>query len=58
MGGGGGGEEGGGYEQKSSHIVYTRHTVTTSYTEPYSLMKIFLTVFKTKGTVALTIKGR
>ena len=30
----------------------------TSSTEPYSLMKIFQTVFKIEGTVALTIKGR
>ena len=50
VGGGGGcgwvGGEGGGYEHKSRHILYTRHTVTTSSTEPCSLMKIFLTVFK------------
>ena len=70
MGGGGGGGGGGekkmfffcilvgGYEHNSCHILYTRHIVTTSSTEPYSLMKIFLTVFKIKGIVALTIKGK
>ena len=47
-----------GYEHKSRHILYTRHIVTTSSTEPYSLMKIFLTVFQMEGIVALTIKGR
>ena len=55
-GGGGGGEEG--YEHNRCHILYTRHTVTTSSTEPYHLMKIFLTVFKIEGIVALTIQGR
>ena len=45
-------------EHNSRHIFYTRHIVTTSSTEPYSFMKIFLTVFKIEGTVALTIKGR
>ena len=50
LGGGGGG--GGG------HILYTRHIVMPSSTEPYSLMKIFLEVFKIEGTAALTIKGR
>ena len=60
-GGGGGGTGcwvGGGYEQKSRHILYTRHIVTTSSTESYSLMKIFLTVFKIEGIEALTIKER
>ena len=57
-GGGGGSAEVGGYEHKSRTILYTRHIVTTSSTEPYSLMKIFLTVFKNKGIAALTIKGR
>ena len=52
-----GGGGGGGYEHKSRHILSTRHIVTTS-TEPYSLMKIFLTVFQMEGIVALTIKGR
>ena len=47
-----------GYEYKSRRIFYTRHIVTNSSTEPYSLMKIFLTVFKIEGIVALTIKGR
>ena len=59
--GGGGGcwEEGGSYdEHKSRYILYTRHIVTTSSTELYSLTKIFLTVFKIEGIVALTIKGR
>ena len=45
MGGGGGG-------------LYTRHIVTTSPTERYSLVKIFLAVFKIEGIVALTNKGR
>ena len=57
-GGGGGGGGGGRYKHKSCHILYTRHIVTASSTEPYSLMKIFLTVFKTEGIVALTIIGR
>ena len=46
------------YEHKSHHILYTRHIVAISSTEPYSLIKIFLTVFKIDGIVALTIKGR
>ena len=54
----GGGSEGGGYEHKSRHILYTRHIVTTSSTERSSLIKIFLTVFKIEGAVALTIKAR
>ena len=64
-GGGGGIFFGGGGEvenmntrDKSSHILYTRHIVTISSTEPYSLMKIFLMVFRTDGIVALTIKKR
>ena len=55
------GGRGGGYEHTRHHILYTRHIVTVSPTEPYSLMKIFLTVFKIEkieGIVALTIKGR
>ena len=58
MGGGGGGERR--YDHNSHHILYTRHIVMTSSssTEPYSLMKIFKTVFKIEGIVALTIKGR
>ena len=60
-GGGGGGGEGnvaGEYEHKCHHIFYTRHIVTTSSTELYySLVKIFLMVFKIEGIVALTIKG-
>ena len=36
----------------------TSTVVTTSSTERYSLLKIFLTVFKTDGIVALTIKGK
>ena len=46
------------YEHESRHILYTRHIITTTSTEPYSLMKIFLTLFKIEGIVALTIKGR
>ena len=42
----------------SPHISYTRHVVTISSTELYSLMKIFLTVFKIEGAVALIVKGR
>ena len=53
MGGGGGYE----YEHNSRHILYTRHIVTTSPTEQQSLMKIFLTVFKIEGIVAISIKG-
>ena len=34
------------------------HVVITSSTEPYSLMKISLAIFKTEGIVALTIKRR
>ena len=54
----GGGGRGEGYEHKSRHILYIRHIVTTSSTEPYSFMKIFLTEFKIEDIVALTIKGR
>ena len=43
-------------EHKSHHILYTRHTVTTSSTEPYRLMKIFLTVFEIEGIVALKLE--
>ena len=58
MGWGGGGGGGGGYEHKSRDILHIRHIVTTSSTDPYNLMKIFLTVFKIEGIVALTIKER
>ena len=59
VGAGGGGAEERRYEHMiASHILYTRHIVTTSSTEPYSPMKILLTVFKIEGIVALTIKGR
>ena len=53
--------EGGGRECMNTRAViffYARHTVTTSSTEPYSLLNIFLTVFKIERIVALTIKGR
>ena len=53
-----GGRGGQGYDYKSRYILYTRHIVMTSSTEPYSLMKIFLTVFKIEVIVALTIKGK
>ena len=43
---------------KRRHIVYTRHIAMTSSTEPYRLMKIFITIFKIEVIVALTIKGR
>ena len=57
-GGGGGGNEGD--MNTRAAIFYTQETniVMTSSTEPYSLMKIFLTVFKIESIVALTIKGR
>ena len=55
---GGGGVGGGGYVHKSHHILYTIHIVTTSSTEPYSNMKIFLTVSKKEGIVAFNIKRR
>ena len=42
----------------SPHIFYTLHIVTISVTELYSLMKIFLIVFKIVGIVALTKPGR
>ena len=57
-GGGGGGGGGGGVIKTRHHILYTRHIVTTFTIERYSLMKIFLTVFKIEGIVALAIKGR
>ena len=43
---------------RAAIFFYTRHIVTTSSTVPYSVMKVFLMVFKTEGIVALTIKGR
>ena len=54
----GGGGEGGGELNTRATIFYIRHTGTTSSTEPYRLIKIFLMVFKIEGIVALTIKGR
>ena len=72
--GGGGGGGGGGLRERGVaggvrgstltqeppyHIFfYTRHIGMTYSTEPYSLMKIFPSVFKIEGIVALTIKGR
>ena len=38
--------------------IHTIHIGTTSSTEPYSLMKMFLTVFKIDGIVTLTINRR
>ena len=55
MGGGGGGNMN---IEGSRHILYIRHIVTISSTEPYSLMKIFLMIFKPEGIVALTNKGK
>ena len=56
LGGGGGGlSVAWGYEHKSHPIFYTRHIVTASSTELYSLVKIFLMVFKIEGTVALKV---
>ena len=57
-GGGGGGGGGGEYEHRNRHILYIRHIVTISSTEPYSLMKIFQMIFKPEGIVALTNKGK
>ena len=37
---------------------YILYIVLTSSTELYILMKIFPTVFKNEGIVALTIKGK
>ena len=56
----GGGEEGGGGggDMNTKPPLQARHSVTTSSTEPYSLMKICLTVFKIECDVVLTIKGR
>ena len=45
-------------ERAAIFFFYTRHIGMTSSTEPYSLMKIFLTVFKIEGIAALTINGR
>ena len=36
-GGGGGGGVRGGYKHKRPHILYTRHIVMTSTTEPYTI---------------------
>ena len=64
VGGGGGGGRGGGrggeFEEEDMNtnatiFFYTRHTGMTSSTEPYSLMKIFLTVYKIGGIVPLTL---
>ena len=57
-GGGGRGAQEGGYEHKSHHLFYTRYIATTYSTKLYSLMKIFLMVFKIEGIVALIIKER
>ena len=57
LGGGGGGGGGGNEHEKEPHIFYTQHIVTISSTKLYSLMKIFLMVFKIEGIVALTIKA-
>ena len=57
-GGGGGGGEGGRVNEHKSHHIFLYKTYTISSTELYSLMKIFVTVFKMEGIVALTIKGR
>ena len=39
-------------------FIYKTYCHDLFYTQPYSLVKLFLTVFKIEGTVALTIKGR
>ena len=56
-GGGGGGGARGDMNTKPPYFIRKTHCHISS-TEPYSLMKIFLTVFKTECIVALTIKGR
>ena len=44
------------YKHKSCHIfLYKTHWHDLFYRALYSLMKIFLTVFKIEGIVALTI---
>ena len=52
-GGGGGGRT---YEHQSHHISYTRHTVTTSSTEPYSLMKIAIFLIESIAALTITVK--
>ena len=49
-----------GYEHKSRHFLYIRYIVTTSCTEPYSLMKIFLRhcSFNNQGKITQSIKMR
>ena len=47
---------GGGDMNTRAAIFYRQDTL--SWPAPYNLMKIFLTVFKIEGIVALTIKGR
>ena len=54
----GGGGGGGDMNTRAAIFFYTRHIGMTSCTEPYSLMKIFLMLFKIEGIEALTIKGR
>ena len=60
-GGGGGGEgiEGGGRirPKEPPYFIHKTHRHDLFY-RTYSLMQIFLTVFKIEGIVALTIKGR
>ena len=53
-GGGGGGGGGRGKRYEGPYFIYktSRHIVTTSSTQPYSLMKLFLMVFKIEGIVA------
>ena len=45
-------------KKKGCHILYIRYIVTTSSTEQYSLMNIFLTIFKIRGIVDFTIQER
>ena len=45
-------------EHESRHILFTRHIVVTSSTEPYSFIKIIMTVFKIESFAAETIKGK
>ena len=52
-GGGGGGADGYGAMNKRAAIFFTRHTIMTSSTERYSLVKKILIVFQIEGIVAI-----
>ena len=58
VGGGGGNMAGDMYMRAAIFVIHdTMSRPTHSTTELYSLVKIFLMVFKIEGIVALTIKG-